>query len=348
MYCIMPHFKRLFIKNILFMYSEFIKILKKYNHIGVFSHIRPDGDCIGAQVALCRWLETNGFTAYAFNDDPVPQNLQWLCQYYPIHVPDEEDLAKCDMFILLDGNAAHRFGSFEQWQGKHHPFSVMIDHHPDPDNDFDLSISVDDASSTCELIYNLYAEFDKAQIDEETAKALYTGIITDTGSLQYDSVTPKTMEAAAELLRCGSFKPNEVAEQVFSNKTIEQFHLLSLAMSTIQLFENNQIAVMSVTQEMLDSTGTTNADCEGFVSYPLSIQGIKAALLVKDLSDEGIKMSLRSRSEIDVNQWARELGGGGHKKAAGAWHEGPLEIAIREAVEIGAKQLKKIETDSSR
>jgi bifunctional oligoribonuclease and PAP phosphatase NrnA len=337
-----------FSKKILFMYSEFLKDLKKYNHIGVFSHIRPDGDCIGSQVALCRWLETNGFTAYAFNDDPVPQNLQWLCHYYPIHVPAEEELAKCDMFILLDGNAAHRFGSFEQWQKKHHPFTIMIDHHPDPDNDFDLSISVDDASSTCELIYNLYAEYDKDQIDEGTAKALYTGIITDTGSLQYDSVTPETMEAAADLLRYGSFKPNEVAEQVFSNKTIEQFHLLSLAMSTIQLFENNQIAVMSVTQEMLDKTGTTNADCEGFVSYPLSIQGIKAALLIKDLSDEGIKMSLRSRSEIDVNQWARELGGGGHKKAAGAWHEGPLEIAIREAVEIGAKQLKKIETDSSR
>ncbi|MGF1668940.1 MAG: bifunctional oligoribonuclease/PAP phosphatase NrnA [Balneolaceae bacterium] len=328
------------------MYSEFLKELKKHNHIGVFSHIRPDGDCIGSQVAMCRWLEANGYTAYAFNDDPVPQNLQWLCQYYPIHVPGEEDLAMCDLFILLDGNAAHRFGSFEEWQKKHRPRTVMIDHHPDPNDGFDIAISVDTASSTSELVYDLFAVDNIDLIDEGTAKALYTGLITDTGSLQYDSVTPKTMEVAADLLRRGGFTPNEVAEQVFSNKTVPQLRLLSKAMSTIQLFENNQIAVMYVTQEMLDQTGTTNADCEGFVSYPLSIQGIKAALFAKDLSDEGIKMSLRSRSHIDVNIWARELGGGGHKKAAGAWHKGPLDIAIQEAVKIGAKQLNKIETDS--
>jgi len=330
------------------MFSEFFKALKKQKKIGVISHIRPDGDCIGAQVALCRWLKKKGYTAYAFNDDPVPQNLQWLCHYYPIHVPVENDFANCDFFILLDGNALHRFGNFEQWHEANGPLTAMIDHHPDPNDGFDITVSVDHASSTCELIYRLISEDDLSAIDEGISKALYTGIITDTGSLQYDSVTPGTLEAAAELLRRGGFRPNVVAEQVFSNKSVSQFKLLSMAMSTIQLFENNQIAVMSVTQSMLDQTGTTNADCEGFVSYPLSIQGIKAAILAKDLSDEGIKMSLRSRSDIDVNIWAREMGGGGHKKAAGAWHEGPLDEAIRVAVKIGAKQLKQIETESVR
>lgn len=321
------------------MFKEFIEKLGNYQHIGVFSHIRPDGDCIGAQVALCRWLQKSGYKPYAFNDDEVPDNLQWLCDFFPVQKPTDAQAANCDLFILLDGNAPHRFGSFESLLEKHPRPLFMIDHHPDPEDGFDLMISEVTASSTCELVTQLINAHDPQEIDRETALALYTGIITDTGSLQFDSVSPETMETAAELLRRGGFKPNEVAEKVYSNQTMQQLHLLSRALSTIQLFENNQIAVMSVTEQMLDETGTQNEDTGGFVNYPLSISGIKAAVLCKDLGDDGIKMSLRSKSDIDVNIWARELGGGGHKKAAGAWHKGPLEQAIKETVQIGAKQL---------
>ena len=327
------------------MFKEFIKNVKKYRRIGVYSHIRPDGDCIGSQVALCLWLQKNGFDPIAFNDDDIAENLIWLTDYFPVQKAEQQDFESCDLLIVLDGNAPHRFGSYKTFQDESRRPVFMIDHHPNPEDAFDLSISVDDASSTCELIYNLYKEHDISQIDENVAKALYTGLITDTGSLQYDSVTPETMHAAAHLLELGDFRPNLVAERVFSNQTLPQLQLLSMALSTIQLFENNQIAVMTVTKEMLDKTGTTNADTGGFVSYPLSITGIKAAVLLKDLDHEGVKMSLRSKSEVDVNKWARELGGGGHKKAAGAWHKGPLETAINETVEIGSKQIQELELE---
>lgn len=327
------------------MFKEFIEITKKYSRVGVFSHIRPDGDCIGSQVALSLWLKKNGVDVIAFNDDDIAENLIWLTDYFPVQKATEELTDQCDLFIVVDGNAPHRFGSYETWQEKKRRPVLMVDHHPHPEDEFDHAVSVDDASSTCELIYNLYKEHDIDQIDENVAKALYTGLITDTGSLQYDSVKPETMDAAAELLRRGKFKPNLVAERVFSNQTLPQLQLLSLSMSTIELFENNQIAVMTVTKEMLDETGTTNSDTGGFVSYPLSITGIKAAVLLKDLDDDGVKMSLRSKSDVDVNLWARELGGGGHKKAAGAWHPGPLEKAIRETVQIGSKQIQKLELE---
>jgi phosphoesterase RecJ-like protein len=151
------------------------------------------------------------------------------------------------------------------------------------------------------------------------------------------------MNVASELLRLGDFRPNEVAERVFSNKNLNQLHLLSRAMGTIKLFEDNQIAIMYVTKEMLEETNTTNDDCEGFVAYPLSITGIKAAILFKDLG-EGIKMSLRSKSDdVNVNEWAREIGGGGHKKASGAWHPGPLKKAIEDVVDIGSRHLLSID-----
>jgi bifunctional oligoribonuclease and PAP phosphatase NrnA len=326
------------------MFNDFIKKLKNYKSVGVFSHVRPDGDCIGAQVALCRWLEKNGWNAQAFNDDDIPPNMKWLAAHFPIVKPDRENLEQLDAVIMVDGNMPSRFGLIEEhYQSLKLPL-FMIDHHPDPEDVFRESISVPKASSTCELIYELYRETDISQLDTVAAKALYTGIITDTGSLQFDSVTPDTVEIVADLLRRGKFKPNEIIEKIYSNRTLSQFRLLSLALNTIQMFENNQVAVMHVTQQMMLDTGTSNVDTEGFVNYPLSIEGVKVAIIFKDLDAEGVKMSLRSRSRVDVNAWARELGGGGHKKAAGAWHEGPLQKAISDTIEIGKKQLKQIET----
>lgn len=325
------------------MFKKLIKKLKQHNTVGVYSHIRPDGDCIGAQVAACLWLQKNDIEVYAFNDDPVPFNLKWLADYFPIQEPDEKHLKKCDAFLVLDGNSPKRFGSYSDYIQDDPKPTYMVDHHPDPHEGFDFTISIEKASSTCELIFHLFLQNDITQVDEKAAKALYTGILTDTGSLQYDSVTPETMNIASELLRLGEFRPNEVAEQVFSNKSLNQLHLLSMATSTIELFEDNQIATMYVTEEMLEETETTNDDTEGFVAYPLSVRGIKAAVLFKALGD-GVKMSLRSKSDdVDVNKWARKIGGGGHKKASGAWHPGPLEETIKEVVGIGAKQLVSID-----
>lgn len=323
------------------MFAELVKKLKSHKTVGVYSHIRPDGDCIGAQVGLCLWLQKNGIRTFAFNDDEVPLNLQWLTDYFPVQHPKQEQLDECDAFVLVDGNTPSRFGSYEEYMQDEQKPTYMIDHHPDPDDGFDLSISVEQASSTCELIFHVYLQSDITQIDKAVAKSLYTGMITDTGSLQYDSVTPETLTVASELLRRGDFRPNEVAEKVFANRSLNQLKLLGKALGTIRLFEDNQIAIMCVTKSMLEETHTSNDDCEGFVAYPLSVAGIKAAILFKDLGG-GIKMSLRSKSEVDVNKWAREIGGGGHKKASGAWHPGPLEKAIEEVIEIGAKQLVEV------
>jgi phosphoesterase RecJ-like protein len=328
------------------MFKEFISELQNYKSIGVFSHLRPDGDCIGSQVALCRWLEAYGWEAHAFNDDDVPPNMKWLAEFRAIEKPDAESVSQLDALIMVDGNMPSRFGMISELYESHSLPLFMIDHHPDPEDVFKVSVSVPGASSTCELIYKLYEESDITLINEVTAKALYAGIITDTGSLHFDSVTPETVEIIADLLRRGDFKPNEVIEKIYSNRTINQFMLLSKALGTITMFEDNQVAVMHVTQEMLAETGTSNVDTEGFVSYPLSISGVKVAIIFKDLKDEGIKMSLRSRSSVDVNQWARKLGGGGHKKAAGAWHPGPLQKAINDTIELGKELIEESETST--
>src|SRR5699024_4508006 len=151
------------------------------------------------------------------------------------------------------------------------------------------------------------------------------------------------MNIASELLRLGDFRPNEVAERVFSNKSLNKLHLLSMAMGTVELFEDNQIAIMYVIEEMLEETVTTNDDTEGFVVHPVRVRGIKAGIVVQALGD-GVKMSLSARSdEVNGNIWAQEIGGRGHKKASGDWHPGPLKKTIEEVVAIGSKQLVSVD-----
>jgi len=321
------------------MFTVLSKKLLSHNKITVFSHIRPDGDCIGAQIAVCLWLQKNGVEVTAVNEDRVPDNFSWLTRFFPIQSPENVSLDKQDAFLVVDGNALHRFGKAAEKLPSLGKPVYMIDHHPDPENVFEVFVSDVRLSSTCELIYNLYAYHDIEQIDKPSALAMYTGMMTDTGSFQFDIVTPDTFKAASELLKRGAFTPNEVSEKVYATKKVRQLKLLSMALETIRLYEAQQIAVMYVTKAMFDKTETSKEDTEGFVAYPLSLDGVKAAILFRE-QDGKIKMSLRSRSHIDVNKWARKLNGGGHKRAAGAWHKGPLEIAIRETIAIGKEQLK--------
>lgn len=321
------------------MYKEFIEKITRHQNVAVFSHVRPDGDCLGSQVAFCLWLKRNGIEATAFNEDGPADNLAWLHTIFPIQKPDISLLSAYDAFVILDGNALHRFGKTAETIVDLGKPIYMIDHHPQPDNIFEVAISRSDYSSTAELVYELYAEHDINQIDKQAAKAMYVGIVTDTGSYQFDSVTPNTLRAGADLLERGGFKPNDVVEKVYSTKKLNQLHLLSRAMNTITLHANQQFASITVTKAMFDATNTKKEDTEGFVSYPLSISGVKACILFRE-DDDRIKISLRSRSEIDVNKWARQINGGGHKKAAAGWHQGPLEQAMRDVIAIGEQQLK--------
>lgn len=320
------------------MFKNFISKTLKHQKVAVFSHVRPDGDCLGSQVALCLWLQKNGIETSAFNEDSVPENMGWLHDFFPISKPSVSGLSAFDAFVVVDGNALHRFGDTAEQIAELDKPVYMIDHHPDPDDIFEEFVSEVEASSTCELVYRLYAEHNPDQIDEHAAKAMYLGLVTDTGSFQFDSVKPGTLQAAADLLDRGGFTPNQITEKIYSSRPLKQLKLLSMALETIELHAGGDISTITITRKMFDETGTTNEDTEGFVQYPLSVEGVKACVLFREDGDR-VKLSLRSQSEIDVNKWARKFNGGGHKKAAGAWHPGPMKTAIEEVINAGKEQL---------
>ncbi len=325
------------------MLKNLVQKIKSHKKIGVFSHIRPDGDAIGSQIAFCLWAVKNNINVYAFNVDEPPSNIHWLSDYFEILRPTVALADECEAFVFMDGNNVNRFGDVGHEVLQSEKPAYLIDHHPDPDDIFTETYSVDTASSTAELVYDLYEATDLNLLDEHAAKAIYTGLATDTGSFRFDTVTPRIHLIVAELLKRGKFKPNEVHEAVFDTRTPNQLHLLGKALETIELHADNQIGSITVTEKMLHETGCSYADTEGFVSYPLSIDGVKAAVLFCELEGK-VKLSLRSKSDILVNVWARIFNGGGHKRAAGAWHQGPLKLAKKEVIEAGMEQLTAIKS----
>lgn len=320
--------------------DSFIAKVSAHKTVGVFSHLRPDGDAIGSQVAFCRWLSSFGVSVKAFNEDPVPANLAWMLPFFPVQKPTLESVGACDAFVVLDGNALHRFGTLcdgTRHSGRPH---YMIDHHPDPESIFSARVHDPKACATAELVFLLFLESGLQRLDSDSARALYTGIMTDTGSFRFDSVSDRTHTIVSELIRLGKFNVSEIHERIYDDKTAAQLELLGMSLQTLQV-HGEGFASMFVSKEMLRSTGCSKEHTEGFTQYPLSIAGIFAIAFFVDFGDQ-IKVSFRTKRGVDANVWARAFKGGGHARASGGWHPGPMETAIESVIQHGKTLLSTI------
>lgn len=313
--------------------QDFLDQITKHKRIGVFSHLRPDGDAIGSQVAVCQLLETYGLEVFAFNEDSSPKNLTWLNAHFPIEKPSPHKMGKCDAFLFVDGNALHRFGeNAKQLSGRNIPL-YMIDHHPEPDTIFKNSVHIVSATSASEIVYRLYKVAGMDRLSQGGAKALYTGIVTDTGSFRFDSVGPETHEAVADILRVGEFKPVEIHETLYDSKSMNQIQLMGLVLQTLEIFDG-KIATIHITEKMMDETNTTKEDLEGLIQFPLSINGVLAAVSFVEMNKR-IKLSFRTKRILDANLWANQYEGGGHVRASGGWFDGTIDGAKNSVVSSG-------------
>lgn len=309
----------------------------KSRKVGVISHVRPDADCIGSQVALCRWLEGRGIKACAFNDDEMSPTLSWLGEYFPIKRTTVKGVKDCDAYIFVDGNHPGRFGRAGELAASSGKPLYLIDHHPDPADIYKISVSDVNTSSTCELVFGMFARFPEI-LDVQSAESLYAGIMTDTGSFRFDSVTADTHAVVEKLIRLTGLQTEPIHRRVYDGKSLDQIRLLASVLGTVELKCNGQIAILTVTRKLLASHNSTYHDLEGMVNYGLSINGVKASVLFCELHDR-IKLSFRSASDMDVNIWARSFNGGGHVKASGGWYDGDLDHAIEAVLHVGQKQL---------
>jgi bifunctional oligoribonuclease and PAP phosphatase NrnA len=308
------------------------------------THIRPDGDAIGSQVALALFLEKLGKRVWIINADAPPRNLEWLLDLHRVitftgALKQLKATTEADALVTIDTNGIKRLGDFGQPFKNSSGEKLLIDHHPEPETWFDQGLVDTAASATGELIYEIIAAHDPDLIDEAIATALYVAIMTDTGSFRYNATTARTHRIVADLLERGGIGPEPLHIAIYDTRQQSSLRLLARALDTVTPVYDGQVAYVVVSSQMLDASGARSDEAEGVVGYPLSLEGVQAVVMFLETA-RGIKCSFRSKGDVAVNGWARRYGGGGHRNAAGAFVEGrALREVIDEVIAAAPKYL---------
>lgn len=321
-------------------------ILKGFNELSVFletpknvvivGHRNPDGDAIGASLALKHYLSKKGHHATVVMPNDYPDFLQWLpgsentFRFDWQNSQSQKAIQKSEIIFLLDFNTLHRVGSDMQNTLEKYPNDfVMIDHHQQPD---DVAFMYSDVSvcSTSQMIYQ-YIEMnnDLSLIDKDIATCLYTGIMTDTGSFRFRSTTSKTHRIIADLIDKGA-QNDRIHNNVYDSNSYNRLLLLGQALSNLRILPEFKTAFITLSDEEKKRFDFQKGDTEGIVNYALSLKGIIfAAIFIEDREQNIIKISFRSKGTFSVNKFSRShYNGGGHDNAAG----GRSMVSMQETV----------------
>ena len=302
--------------------DQIVQTIRAADRILVATHIHPDGDALGSQLAMGEILAALGKEVYLYSESEISHLYSFLpgCEKLNTEMPD---LAQFDCVLALDCGDCFRLG-LKREEFLAAGAVVVIDHHAGH-KDFGTLRWVDShRASTGEMVYDLACALG-VDLSYEAAYCLYAAIVSDTGSFKYSSTTAETFRVAGALLGKG-VKPSDVAGKLFDNFSVNRLRLLKDVLETLVLDVDERIAMIFVTQSMFDETGTEAADTETFINYPRSLKTVKVAAFLKEAPAGMISVSLRSKSRYDVAQVAAKFGGGGHRNAAGCkWSGATIE-----------------------
>lgn len=308
----------------------------KSKKVAVIGHMRPDGDCIGSQVALVRGLKALGVEAVGLNKSIVPKFLESFIGDTPFASGNFSDYRNY-IAITVDCSDMSRIG--DELRSIFPNIKLSIDHHISNENYAENNIVEGAAAATCEILARIFIN-SKTPIDRVTAEALYLGIATDTGQFRYSATNAEVFSLCAKLVELGA-RPSETANRLYEQESLERILLLEKFLGTLKLELNGKLCTSGITQEMFQSTGTNKEHTEGFVDYPRSIQGVEIATLIEELADGNIKASLRAKEEkMRVDLLAKQFGGGGHACAAGFSVEETLDRFYPKFIEATKKHLE--------
>ena len=305
-------------------FAQVVAALKAGRRFALFLHLSPDGDSIGSTLALGLALERLGKRTVLVGADLPGEAYRFLPSgdRFRLWNEVEEDWSQYDAAILLDCADLDRVGPARaaiERIGR----IINVDHHPSNRRYGDVNYIEPTAAAVGEITARLIDALG-VPLDAAMAYGLYTAILTDTGSFQYENTRPETLRLAARLLESG-VEPQRVAQSVFEQRPLRVLRLLREALGTLEVGAGGRLAWMTVSRAMMDKVGAHRGDTEGFVNYPRSLAGVEVALLFVEEPDGRVRVSWRSSHEVDVSQLAARFGGGGHARAAGCTLPGPLE-----------------------
>lgn len=325
-------------------FSQIKEIIEKNNSFVITTHVNPDADALGSELAFYYILKRLNKTIHIINNNSTPYNLEFLDKESVIKKYDkeihDEIIKSVDVVLFLDLNHINRTVRMEETIRNSGKIFVCIDHHQHPEN-FSEFMFIDDLySSTGEIIYDFIIETKISKLDYEIAVPIYAAIMTDTGSFRFDRTTPELHRKVAELLETG-VNPKEIFSEIYDNGKIGKLKLLGEALVSLSTNTTGEVGYIIITQEVLNKTFSDETEVDGFVNYCLATKESKIGILFFELKN-GIKISFRSKTEIPVNELAAEFGGGGHFHAAGArLHDVKLSDYIEKVVAKAEDYIKK-------
>lgn len=318
-------------------FRDILDAFARYDSFWISSHIHPDPDAIGSQLALARFLEQRGKTVEIVNESPPPRITHWLPGVRRMR--QEPTLDTADALIVLDVSDRARLGKTLEHRLSPKHAIINIDHHATGKPFADIACVVQQACATCEILFDLF-EASGDEIDRDIAECLYAGIIGDTGNFRFSNTTPHAHEVATALIRLG-VEPAVAYERIYGAQPERRLRLLGMVLATLRQSADGAIATMRVTQEMFRATGTDLEDVDGFSDYARSVDGVVAAAFFGELPSGKIKVSFRARGAVRVNGVAASLGGGGHEYAAGCTLDPPMDEAERRAIAALATEIER-------
>lgn len=300
-------------------FDKLADIIKENSSFILTTHVNPDADALGSELALYEILKQKGKKTFIINYSETPYNLGFMDPlgvietYNPVkHDPVFET---ADVIAALDFNNPKRVIGMERVFTKSKSLKICIDHHENPSPFAAYYFNDTGYAATGHILYDFIKTTKIIELGFAVAQPLYAAIMTDTGSFRFDRTTPEIHLIIAELLKTG-VSPFEVYDKIYDESRYSKIRLLGECLSTIRMNKSEEIAYMVITQKSLEISGAEESEVDGFVNYCLSVKGVKIGMLFFELKD-GLKVSFRSKGNIPVNKLASEFGGGGHMNASG-------------------------------
>lgn len=310
--------------------------------IVIIGHKNPDGDALGSCLGLSFFLKSLGHKATVIMPNDFPNFLKWMPGVEDVVIYEKEiektsELINiADLVFTLDFNSLDRVGDLQKVLENCTAKFVMIDHHQQPADYAMATYSDVKMSSTSEMVFHFMDALGQAEkLTKEIAVNLYTGIMTDTGSFRFSSTSPTTHRVAAKLIEAGA-ESAIINQNVYDTNSPERMKLLGVALNNLNILPDFHTAYITLTQKELDDNNFKKGDTEGFVNYALSIKDVVfAVIFIENKQENIVKISLRSKGEFSVNDFARNhYCGGGHINAAGGKSSQSLNKTINEFISI--------------
>lgn len=296
--------------------KECADTLKEMDNILILTHANPDGDTLGSGFALCRALMKIGKICAVINADDIPKKYNYLFDDIV------EIKFKPDYVVAVDVATVKLFGGLEE----QYKIDMCIDHHS-TNTEYANLLLLEDAPAACQIMYEVVLALG-VEVDKKIADCLYTGLTTDTGCFRYDSTTAQTYRVAADLIDAGADN-GRINRIMFETKSKTYARLERLAIESMRFYEHERVAVITVTQEMFQLTGSNAQETEGLAPLTRQIEGVEIGITIQERPDGTCKASIRTFESVNAAKLAACFGGGGHAQAAGCKFDCDVKEARR-------------------